>query len=98
MPSLAALKSVRPPLAVPSEIATIESETETARCFSALVRMQAAEAGYDSCWSTSTPMALMFAAQAASMMPLPVRPATWNRTSMPVFWVMNWSPNVLPAA
>ena len=44
---------------------------------------------YDWYWSTSTPMALILAAQAASMTPLPVLPATWKRTSMPGFCLMN---------
>jgi len=41
-------------------------------------------------------MALMPAAQAASMTPLPVLPATWKTTSMPVFCLMNCWPNVAP--
>ena len=44
--------------------------------------VQAAVSGVEMYWSTSTPMALMPASQAAWSTPLPVRPATWNMTSM----------------
>ena len=44
MPSLFALKMILPPLAVLLAIAWIDCETETARCFSALVIRQACDA------------------------------------------------------
>ena len=46
---MVALNSNRPPLADPSLIFWMAVETDTVRCFSALVRMHAWEAGYD--WS-----------------------------------------------
>src|SRR5262245_36825290 len=72
MPSLLALKMILPPLAVLALMAWIDWETETARCFSALVIRHACDAAYELYWSTSTPMALIFAAHAASITPLPV--------------------------
>src|SRR3954452_16824098 len=96
MPSLAALKICLPPFAVFAAIAWMDWETETARCFSALVARHAWEPAYELYWSTSTPIALILAPHAASMTPLPVLPATWKTTSMPAFCLMNWSPKVLP--
>ena len=45
IPSLAASKRVRPPVAVPDEIPTIEAETDEEKRFSALVRMHGWAAG-----------------------------------------------------
>ena len=95
MPSLAALNLEMPPLAVPAAIAVIVWLTALERCFSAEVTMHLSAVGYDRYSSTSTPMPMMLAAQAASRAPLPVAPATWNRTSTP-FCLMNWALKVLP--
>jgi hypothetical protein len=59
--------------------------------------MHAAASGVERCWSTSTPIALIFASQAAARTPLPVLPATWKRTSG-LFAVMNCAANALPPA